>query len=43
MRFLYCGWQIPLEHLCDKWHFMVPCGFPNWNQLTALVCKHMLA
>jgi hypothetical protein len=29
MRFLYCGSPIPLEDLCDKWHFMVPARVPE--------------
>ena len=44
MRFLYCGSPIPLEDLCDKWHFMVPArvpepetGSPHWCAGTCLL------
>jgi hypothetical protein len=45
MRFLY-GWPpIPLEDLCDKWHFIrCPRGFPNFDPAQCIgVQAQMLA
>jgi K+-transporting ATPase KdpF subunit len=47
MRFLYCRPAIPLEDLCDNWHFhtsqvaLCRClrGFLNLIRINALVCK----
>jgi hypothetical protein len=43
MRFLYFRSSIPLEDLCEKWHFVARAGSRNLSQINASVCKRKLA